>query len=140
MKNIAELDYNEKIMDTMEKFYSDGIRLAEKQDKDGAEFDSRLTEIFCKAVSLYDKQAKALANDFADYWLSEYSEGRQKKEEAVEWFYKIFSLIAGNFEKDMDFPQEDWEQINLIISSEAESLDMDLLNSIMTVIVERKKI
>ena len=40
----------------------------------------------------------------------------------------------------MDFPQEDWEQINLIISSEAESLDMDLLNSIMTVIVERKKI
>ncbi|WP_289844088.1 hypothetical protein [Treponema denticola] len=40
----------------------------------------------------------------------------------------------------MDFPQQDWEQINLIISSEAESLDMDLLNSIMTVIVERKKI
>ena len=138
-------------MDIMEKFYSDASRLvekshasrlAEKLNKDGdtAGFDSRLTEIFCKAVSLYDKQAQVLANDFADYWLSAYSEGRQKKEDAVEWFYQIFSLIAGNFEKDMDFPQEDWEQINLIISSEAESLDMDLLNSIMTVIVERKKI
>lgn len=136
-------------MDTMEKFYSDASRLvekshanqlAEKLNKDGDDFDARLTEIFCKAVSLYDKQAQVLANDFADYWLSAYSEGRQKKEDAVEWFYQIFSLIAGNFEKDMDFPQEDWEQINLIISSEAESLDMDLLNSIMTVIVERKKI
>ena len=110
-------------MDTMEKFYSDASRLvekshasqlAEKLNKDGdtAAFDARLTEIFCKAVLLYNKQAQVLANDFADYWLSTYSEGRQ----------------------------EDWEQINLIISSEAESLDMDLLNSIMAVIVERKKI
>ncbi|UTY29121.1 hypothetical protein [Treponema putidum] len=129
-------------MDTMEKFYSDASRLVERFSKDGdtAGFDSRLTEIFCKAVSLYDKQAQVLANDFADYWLSAYSAGRQKKEDAIEWFYQIFSLIAGNFKDDMDFPQEDWEQINLIISSEAETLDMNLLNSIMTVIVERKKI
>lgn len=77
-------------MDTMEKFYSDASRLvekshanqlAEKLNKDGdtAAFDARLTEIFCKAVSLYDKQAQVLANDFADYWLSAYSESRQKK-------------------------------------------------------------
>ena len=44
------------------------------------------------------------------------------------------------FQKDMDFTADDWEQINITVSAAAYELDIELLNSIMSVIVERKKI
>lgn len=92
-------------MDTMEKFYSDASRLVEKLNKDGdtAAFDARLTEIFCKAVLLYNKQAQVLANDFADYWLSTYSEGRQKKKMLSNGSIKYFLLLQAILKKTWTF-------------------------------------
>jgi len=39
----------------------------------------------------------------------------------------------------MDFPDDDWDEIREIISAEADTMDLDLLTSIMTIIVERGK-
>ena len=40
----------------------------------------------------------------------------------------------------MDFTQDDWEEIKLILSAEAAEMDMDLLNGLMGIIVSRNKI
>lgn len=128
-------------MNSMEKFYSDASKLIKKCPPE--KFNEELSALFCRAVSIYDKRAAVLANDFADYRLNllPATDVADKKEqtEAVEWLYKIFALLTGNFEKDMDFTTDGWEQINIIISAAAYELDIDLLNSIMSVIVERKK-
>ncbi len=125
-------------MNAMEKFYSDSRKLIKICRQN--EFDAELAALFCRAVSSFDKQCENLANDFADYRLATYGENGQTKEEAAEWFYKLFSLLAGHFEPDMDFSDEDWKQINLTVSAEAGEMNIDLLNSILSVMVERKKI
>ncbi|MEL3913665.1 hypothetical protein [Treponema pedis] len=125
-------------MNSMEKFYSDANRLIKTCEQ--TEFYEELSSLFCRAAASYDKRITVLAKDFADYGFTIYGNDKQPKEDAVEWFYKIFSLLAGSFETDMDFSDEDWEQINLIVSAEAGETDMDLLNTVMAVMVERKKI
>ncbi len=128
-------------MNTIEKFYSDAIKTANSKDE---EFDAELTRIFCRAISLQDKRLTGLADDFADYWISRYGiasgSGEFTQEESVEWFYKIFAFLTDQFEEDMDFSQEDWEQINLIVSASSGDLNLEILNSLMMIIVERKKL
>lgn len=122
-------------MDSIEKFYSDALKLIKKEY-----FETELPKLFCKAVCSHNKNTLILAKDFADYWQSEYAGGLQKPEQAVEWFYKIASLLDGSFKHDMDFSKKDWDEISLILSSEASEMDMTVLNAIMSVIVERKKL
>lgn len=122
-------------MNSIEKFYSDALKLIKKEY-----FETELPKLFCKAVCSHNKNMLILAKDFADYWLSEYAGGLQKPEQAVEWFYKIACLLDGSFKPDMDFSKKDWDEISLILSSEASETDMTVLNAIMSVIVERKKL
>ncbi len=124
-------------MNTIEKFYSDAMKLAKKPSDD---FTNEMTRLFCRTVSLHDKRLIELGNDFADYWERLYTEGKLSKEESVEWLYNMLSFLNDEFEDDMDFAQEDWEQINMIVSASAGELDMDILNMLMMIIVDRKKI
>ncbi|EFW37067.1 hypothetical protein [Treponema phagedenis] len=122
-------------MNIIDKFYSDAKRRAAAVEF--SEGRKIIADLFCKTVAVYDKQAVQLAEDFADYRLgAEIS----AIDEDIEWFYKIFSLIDGSFDDSMNFSEEDWEAITVIIDSAADDLDMDLLNSLMAVIVDRKKI
>lgn len=129
-------------MDLMEKFYSDASKLVKNCPPE--KFNEELSALFCRAVLTCDKRAAVLANDLACCRLNFVPEvnGTDKKEqmETVEWLYKIFALLTGKFQKDMDFTADDWEQINITVSEAAYELDIELLNSIMSVIVERKKI
>ncbi len=127
-------------MNTIEKFYSDAIKTTKKQNEN---FDDEIIRLFLRSVSLYDKRLTDLANDFADYWLNNYGSNSTEKlpqEKSVEWFYKMLSFLTDQFESDMDFNKNDWAQINLIVSSSADELDMEILNRLMTIIVERKKL
>lgn len=125
-------------MNSLEKFYSDGLKLIKSCDSE--KFAVELAELFNKAIYSFDKHISGLAKNLADYKLANLLSGEIDKTECVEWFYKLFSLFAGSFDKNMDFSEEDWNEIKLTISAEAEELDMDFLNEIMTVFVERKKI
>lgn len=122
-------------MNSIEKFYSDALKLIKKEY-----FETELPKLFCKAVCSHNKNTLILAKDFADYWLSDYAGGLHKPEQAVEWFYKIACLLDGSFKPDMDFSKKDWDEISLILSSEASEMDMTVLNAIMSIIVERKKL
>ncbi len=123
-------------MNSLEKFYSDAQKLVKKNPV----FDMELTNLFCKAILSCNKQAVCIAEGLSEYWLRTYANSVQNGEEAVEWFYKAGALINAEFEDDMDFENCDWEEINLIVSSEAGEMDMELLNSIMSILVSRKKI
>lgn len=122
-------------MNSIEKFYSDAQKCIKNED-----VKTELPKLFCKAVSSFDKRAVQAANSLADYWVLKYSGGLHSPEQAVEWFYNAAAFLDGSFEADMDFTQDDWEEIKLILSAEAAEMDMDLLNGLMGIIVSRNKI
>ena len=123
-------------MDVIEKFYSDARRRIEKLS--ASAFRQELCEFFIQTIRSYDKSLLPLAEDTAEYWLRTHSD--DIKEDAVNWFYTVFSLFNDSFGYDMDFPDEDWEELQAIISAAAETLDMHTVSAIMSVMVERRKL
>ncbi len=123
-------------MNILEKFYSDARRRTEKLPDPA--FRHGLCEFFVQTIRNYDKSLLPLAEDSAEYWLRTHS--ADTKEEAVNWFYTVFSLFDGSFGSDMDFSDEDWEELHAIVSAAAETLDMHTVSAIMSVMVERNKL
>lgn len=99
---------------------------------------ARTEFVFVQTIRNYDKSLLPLAEDAAAYWLQAHI--HDTKEKAADWFYTVFSLFDGSFGSDMDFSDEDWEELHAIISAAAESLDMHTVSTIMSVMVERHKL
>lgn len=123
-------------MNILEKFYSDARRRMEKLP-DSA-FRQELCEFFVQTIRSYDKSLLPLAEDSAEYWLRTHL--NDTKEDAVNWFYTVFSLFDGSFSSDMNFSDDDWEELHVIVSAAAETLDMRTVSAIMSVMVERNKL
>ena len=128
--------YSNSLMNILEKFYSDARRRMEKLPAPA--FRQELCEFFVQTIRGYDKNLLPLAEDAAEYWLRAHLQ--DTKEEAVNWFYNAFSLFDGSFGSDMDFSDEDWEELHTIISAAAETLDMHTVSAIMSIMVERNKL
>ena len=123
-------------MNILQKFYNDARRRTEKLP--APVFRQELCEFFVQTIRSYDKNMLPLAEDAAEYWLRTHLQ--DTKEEAVTWFYTVFSLFDGSFGNDMDFSNEDWKELHTIISTAAESLDMHTVSAIMSIMVERHKL
>ena len=123
-------------MNILEKFYSDARRRTEKLPDPA--FRQELCEFFVQTIRSYDKSLLPLAEDSAEYWLRTHL--NDTKEDAVNWFYTVFSLFDGNFSNDMNFSDDDWEELHVIVSAAAETLDMRTVSAIMSVMVERNKL
>ncbi|EPF27594.1 hypothetical protein DWB79_11885 [Treponema medium] len=123
-------------MNILEKFYSDARRRMEKLPDPA--FRQELCEFFVKTIRSYDKSLLPLAEDSAEYWLRTHL--NDTKEDAVNWFYTVFSLFDGSFSSDMNFSDDDWEELHVIVSAAAETLDMRTVSAIMSVMVERNKL
>lgn len=128
-------------MTDIDKFYSDGERImkraaaAQTGNKKIAEDLARLFQVAARG---YDVIAESLSN----YWIATYADGlsgENERKAAIEWFANVLALFDGEFMPDMDFEDRDWDEIRETVSAEAETLNLDVLTSIMTVIVERKK-
>lgn len=128
--------YSNGSMNILEKFYTDARRRIEKLS-DSA-FRQELSSFFIQTIRNYDKSLLPLAEDAAAYWLQAHI--HDTKETAIDWFYAVFSLFDGSFDSNMDFSDEDWEELHIIISAAAESLDMHTVSDIMSVMVERHKL
>ena len=122
-------------MNILEKFYSDARRRTEKLP--APVFRQELCEFFVQTIRSYDKSLLPLAEDSAEYWLRTHLQ--DTKEDAVNWFYTVFALFDDSFGSDMDFSDEDWEELHTIISAAAETLDMHTVSAIISVMVERHK-
>ena len=123
-------------MNILEKFYSDARRRTEKAPAPA--FRQELCGFFVQTIRSYDKSLLPLAEDAAEYWLCTHL--KDTKEAAINWFYAVFSLFDGSFSSDMDFSDEDWEELHAIVSAAAETLDMHTVSAIMSVMVERNKL
>jgi hypothetical protein len=58
---------------------------------------------------------------------------------AIDWLVAAFAFLSDAFAPEMNFPDDDWEDIRELLSAEAEDLDMDTLTSMMTVIVRARE-
>ena len=122
-------------MNILEKFYSDAKRRIEKLP-DSA-FRQELCTFFAQTVRSYDPSLLPLAEDAGQHWLDTHQQ--DTRDDAVNWFYTLFSLFDGSFSTNMDFSDEDWDALSMIISQSAELLDMDTVQTLMSVMVERHK-
>ncbi|UTC44017.1 hypothetical protein [Treponema sp. OMZ 857] len=123
-------------MNILEKFYSDARRRTEKLPDPA--FRQELCTFFVQTIRSYDKSLLPLAEDSAEHWLRTHLQ--DTKEDAVNWFYTVFALFDDSFGSDMDFSDEDWEELHAIVSAAAETLDMHTVSAIMSVMVERNKL
>ena len=123
-------------MNILEKFYTDAVRRVHNQPAEQAR--QTLCSFFIQTIRSYDKSLQPLAEDAAQYWLD--SHPYTTPEEAVNWFYAVFSLFDGSFGADMDFSADDWDALHTIVDASAESLDMNTVHTIMSVMVERHKL
>jgi hypothetical protein len=129
-------------MTDIDKFYSDADRLVTRASAPGAPDQGKLADELVRLFSIWTRDYGELGTAIADYWLGTYAQtlsGPGKGQAAVEWLGAALSLISGSFTPEMDFPDDDWDEIREIISAEADTMDLDLLTSIMTIIVERGK-
>ncbi len=137
--------YNQDMTDT-DKFFSDADRIASRAAKDQAigghaferEFRDGMTRLFLS----WTRDYAGIGDSLAEYWLNRYgadaanAEGRKG---AIEWFGKVLALLSGSFPKDADFSDGDWAEIRDTVSAEADTLDLDVVTDILSVVVERGK-
>ena len=129
-------------MTNIDKFYSDADRLMAKAGAPGAQDLKKLAAELSRLFLGWTRDYGEIGANLSTYWIDEYSltlstpEGRKA---AVEWFGAVLALLSDCFTAEMDFSDRDWEEIRENVSAEAEDLDMDLVATIMTVIVERGK-
>ena len=67
---------------------------------------------------------------------SELRRGPEGSKRARAWLDATCLLLLTDYDDDPSLPQEDWTQIREIFSSEAETLDMNLLSYIMERVLE----
>lgn len=129
-------------MTDIDKFYSDADRLLARASVPGSTSAVKLGSELSRMFLVWTRDFGDIGTDLASYWNTRYPETMNTPEgrkTAVEWFASALALLSGCFTAQMNFPDDDWAEIRDIISAQAETLEMDLLVSMMTVIVDRGK-
>jgi len=138
---VKDFIYNRNMTD-IDKFFSDADRLVARASVPGSTTAAKLGSELSRMFLVWTRDYGDIGTDLAAYWTERYGNtlttdaGRKS---ALDWFGAALALLSGCFGDTMNFTDEDWEEIRDIVSAEAENLDMDLLVSIMTIIVERGK-
>lgn len=129
-------------MTDIDKFYSDADKLVTRASVPGSSFAGKLKSELSRLFLIWTRDYGQLGTAFCEYWHITYGDSlstENDRKAAVEWLASALCLLSGCFTKEMDFPDRDWQEIRDIISAEAEDLDIDMLMSIMSIIVERGK-
>ena len=129
-------------MTDIDKFFSDADKLVARASATGKTDTQKLAGEITRLFLSWARDFGELGTNLSAYWLDAYTETLSTEEgrkRAVEWFGSVLALLSDCFTKDMDFNDRDWDEIRDSISDEAENLDLDLITSIMTIIVDRGK-
>lgn len=129
-------------MNDIDKFYSDADRLASRAVRTGTEDAKKIGTELSRMFLLATKEYGEIGKDIEAYWNATYKETlstESGRRVAIDWLGSALALLSGCFTPAMNFPDSDWAEIRDIISAEADTLDIDLLMSIMSVIVDRGK-
>lgn len=129
-------------MTDIDKFFSDTDKILKQASKPGFMSSKTLARELSRNFQLWTRDYGSLGEALVDYWTITYGENLESYEAqqtAALWLAYALSLLNDSFSSEMDFTDTDWEAIREIISSEAGNMEMTLLSSLLTVIVERGK-
>jgi hypothetical protein len=127
-------------MTDIDKFYSDADRIMAKAGAPGSGGTAKLASDLSRHFLLWARDYGDVGTDMATWWMEHYADtlgSDEGRKAAVEWFGALLALLTGNFTAEMDFPTDDWNEIRDTVSACADDLDIDIITTIMTVIVER---
>lgn len=129
-------------MTDIDKFCSDADKMMARSPVPGTNDAARMISGLTNLFLAHTRDFGDIGTDLADWWKERYGDtldSPEGRKAAVDWFAAVLSLLTGNFTKDMDFPDADWDEIRESISAEADNMDIETLTGILTVIVERGK-
>ncbi len=145
MGKVKVFCYNQ-IMTDLDKFFSDADRIASRASKDeaagGHAFEREFREAITRLFLSWTRDYAGVGDSLAEYWGERYAGATATaagRAGAIEWFGNVLALLSGCFPKEADFPDDDWAEIRDTVSAEADTLDLDIVTGILSVVVERGK-
>lgn len=132
-------------MTAIEKFYSD-IQRTIKYDRsnNGGHYDGQRACIqITKLFENYNRDVPGIAKQISDYWMNNYiltsedliNEPSELNQNRIKAFH---SFINNDISESLDvLSSEDWENLRDFIDSEAETMDLNVLQNMMSVILEK---
>ncbi|MGL4982842.1 MAG: hypothetical protein ACRC4W_08335 [Treponemataceae bacterium] len=115
-----------------------------KENSQARERAKAVAEVFC----FYLRNMHVIAQSLVDYWMSEYIEGSsnpegQPTEQSIVWLENMIYLFTEQIDQTniniLDtFSTKDWQEVHSLINAEAETLPIQTITFIMSIIVERK--
>ena len=107
-------------------------------NKDSFHYD--LYEFLCDELTSYDATSEEFVRVFGTRYFLKDSEFVLEKSQIVETSTNLFALITSDFNDDMDFSLEQWDFIRDLTFSYQSELSIELLNTIVDVLMSRKKL
>ena len=116
-------------------FHGRALKLLNKDS-----FYDDLYEFLCDELTSYDATSEEFVRIFGTRYFLEDSEFVLEKSQIVETSTNLFALITSDFNDDMDFSLEQWDFIKDLTFACQGELSIELLNTIVDVLMSRKKL
>ncbi len=130
-------------MDSIQKFCSDVEKIKKHARQDGASGEksvvSQIKSLFVRNFRGLD----SLATSFVDYWDETYirtstDSTEEPVKENVDRLVAMFSLLEGSTEFTDCLCDRDWKRLCELTNIEAEDMQIETLNRLMMVFVDKK--
>lgn len=116
-------------------FHGRALKLLNKDS-----FYDDLYEFLCDELTSYDATSEEFVRVFGTRYFLKDSEFVLEKSQIVETSTNLFALVTSDFNDDMDFSLEQWDFIRDLTFTYQGELSIELLNTIVDVLMSRKKL
>ncbi len=129
-------------MDLIQKFYSD-VKKAKKYctPYSNKSYAESISSLFVKN----NRHIQSLAQSLADWWLEKYVRPLEQNQDSggisdsiIEKLGSVYALLENDPENIVNLNAEDFKELCTLVNYEAEDLPLELLNSLMSVFVEKQ--
>ena len=131
-------------MDNIQKFFSDVEKLkknyrSSNKNYNGQQVCEKIKDLFINE----NRNVESLASSFADYWFNTYILNssdiqNEPSEKSMDVLESMLNLLQNNPENCQHLTDKDWKELCNLTKYEAEDLDIDLLNDLMMIILDKK--
>ena len=130
-------------MDSIQKFESDIAKTKKHERAAGSVYDGEKTcRKICQLFERNNPDCQALAVSWANYWMEKYILPSQElNEEPTEKNTAIIVAMQALMDNEVSLTdalsQEDWKELCSLTNYESEEMDMDKLNDLMIIFVDK---
>ena len=130
-------------MTNVDNFYSDVQRIKKYDRAQNPTYNGlRCSQAVAQLFENCNSDLGDLPHSISDYWLRNYIEtssdmNAEPTDEHVEWLLTVLCFFDNNLGTEHDLSKKDWKAIQEFINYEAESLPIDVLTDLMSILVEK---